>query len=619
MKKSSLIFSSLLLVSSLVTKAEAFVEDRSNFSVKLKSTGDLVVEKEWKSGPGGQQILNLDFVNHGQKDLEIENIEIRIPIPVSLKSSNEIIYGSSCMGRTPILRETIGKKKGKGKKNKSYSYMYEMVKVHDKDIIFAGTATWKVFMCAFTVENNEVVIRSSGEGKTLSPGEKVDYEPIVLSRGEHWMDLLDSYGDSIVVENDIAPLKEANFKGWATWDYYGRIFDDRDIYENMKALNRLKSKTNLIQIDGGWWTERGDYTSVRKEFPGGIKAIAENISKAGLIPGLHFDGFRGDKASEVYKNHPDYFLHDQDGKVIVDVRQKHDRVMEYIFFDYSHPGALAHIKECVRTMKEEWGIEYFKVDFMRYGIEHYVRSIDKNLKHIVAHDSSITSIERFRQGMAAIREGMGDAYFLGCSAVFGPTIGFVDGMRTGGDVHPHYEAFPERCLANVGNYYLVDKVYNGDCDYLVVRNAKDEDETVSQDGHKQGGTMTENEAKMWADFNVMYGTCRLNSDKLSILRKERVQIVDEAFSYDPMEKTVPLDLWQSATDKMDGFELLLAKRGEEVYLGVFNWNEQEKTYDLSTLGLSSNFKLKARHSEIIPFKSNLGFEELARLFSRDFN
>jgi alpha-galactosidase len=297
--------------------------------------------------------------------------------------------------------------------------------------------------------------------------------------------------------------------------------------------------------------------------------------------------------------------------MIVDVKEMPDRVMKYTYFDYSHPGARAHIADCIRNMKENWGVTYFKVDFMRYGLENDIKAKSKHVKSIKAHDPTITGVERFRLGMQAMREAMGpDSYFLGCSAVFGPCIGFVDGMRTGGDIHPRYEAFPERSLANLGNFYLSGKVFNGDADYVVFREAIDEDETVSQEDVKHGGSMTLNEAQMWADFNKIYGTARLHSDNLVTLRPERQALVKEVFQYPAMDETVPLDLWQHGKNKGDGFELVLARKGEEVYLGVFNWGATPKEYDVAAFGKAEPVKLDGRHSVILKYDGKDSFAQL---------
>ena len=185
-------------------------------------------------------------------------------------------------------------------------------------------------------------------------------------------------------------------------------------------------------------------------------------------------------------------------------------------------------------------------------------------------------------------------------------------MRTGGDISPRYDAFPERCLANLSNFYLSGKVWNGDADYLVFREAADEDATVSQEDVKHGGSMTMNEAQMWADFNKLYGTCRLSSDNLMTLCPERQALVKEVFQYPAMDETVPLDFWKHANNKTDGFELLLARKGKEVYLGIFNWGNQAKDYAVPAIGKPDPIHLEGRHSVILKYDGKESFAQLCQ-------
>ena len=607
LKKSSL-KSHVVLFGGLLLAQIAGAADTSwpDIQVDVKASQPVATTQSLKEEANGFQRLAITLSNEGKEPLTIEKITVRIPLAEKLTKEQELIYGGSCMGRTPLLRENVG-----SKTKKSSSHMYEMLRLSEGEYLFAGSLSWRIFLPNFTLKDGAIEIWSHGEGKQLQPGQSIQYEQIVLKRSDDWLALLDQFGAAIAVENGISKLKPADYKGWATWDYYGRVFTDQDIYKNMDALNKLTPDANMVQIDGGWWIERGDYQTVRSDLPGGIKAIVSRIKSEGKTPGLHFDGFRGDAASEVCKAHPEYFLHDQDGKMIVDVKEMPDRVMKYTYFDYSHPGARAHIAECIRNMKENWGVTYFKVDFMRYGLENDIKAKNKHVKSIKAHDPTITGVERFRLGMQAMREAMGpDSYFLGCSAVFGPCIGFVDGMRTGGDIHPRYEAFPERSLANLGNFYLSGKVFNGDADYVVFREAIDEDESVSKEDVKHGGSMTLNEAQMWADFNKIYGTARLHSDNLVTLRPERQALVKEVFQYPAMDESVPLDLWKHGKNKGDGFELVLARKGGEVYLGVFNWGDTPKEYDVAAFGKAEPVKLDGRHSVILKYDGKDSFAQL---------
>ncbi len=606
MKHTFTLFASLLLAQLAGVAAASAWPD---ITVEVKADQPVTTTQSLNEQADGFQRLAITLSNQGKQPLTIQKITVHIPFAEKLTDDQEMVYGGSCMGRTPLLRQNVGTQTAK-----SFSHMYEMVRLADGQYLFAGSLSWRIFLPNFTLKNGAIEILSDGEGKQLKPGQTIQYEQIVLKRASNWLTLLDQFGTVIAAENGITKLKPADFKGWATWDYYGRVFTAKDIYGNMDALNKLAPEANMVQIDGGWWTERGDYKSVRPDLlPGGIKTIVSRITSEGKTPGIHLDGFRGDANSEIYKTHPDYFLHDQDGKLIVDVNEKSDKVMKYIYFDYSNPGARAHIADCIRNLKENWGIRYFKVDFMRYGLENDIKNKNKNVKSIKAFDPTITGVERFRLGMQAMREAMGpDNYFLGCSAVFGPCIGFVDGMRTGGDISPRYDAFPERCLANLSNFYLSGKVWNGDADYLVFREAADEDAAVSQEDVKHGGSMTLNEAQMWADFNKLYGTCRLNSDNLMTLRPERQALVKEVFQYPAMDETVPLDFWKHAKNKTDGFELLLARKGKEIYLGVFNWGDTAKEYALPAFGKSEPIKLAARHSVILKYDGKESFAQLCQ-------
>lgn len=280
--------------------------------------------------------------------------------------------------------------------------------------------------------------------------------------------------------------------------------------------------------------------------------------------------------------------------------------------DYSHPDARAHIAECVRVITKEMGIPYIKIDFVLLGLNDEILAANKNFTSIKPFDPTITDVERLRLGLKTMREAAGpDCYILGCSGVFGPMLGLVDGMRTGGDISPRFEAFPERVLANAGNFYLASKVFSGDADYLVFREAADEDEGVSKEKVKNGGSLTMNEAQMWADFNKFYGNFKLSSDKLLTLRPERKALVKDVFDFPMMDEMTPLDFWEHGKEKSDGYELLLGRSGKDIYVGIFNWSDEAKEYDLAAFGTSVE-KMEARHSKVLKYTGTLSYEELCK-------
>lgn len=620
-KKTKLLSHKLFVIIglSLIIGAYACTESKipgewNDITVNVKADNAVETSQKIISEEGGLQRLDITLSNQGTEIVTLDSIEIRIPISENLTNELNVAYGSSCMGQRPVLVHKVSESQ-----ENSYSFMYTMLQLNDNQYLFAGSLSWRIFMPGITQEDNAFVISSGGKGRQLKPGESIQYEQIVLSRSSDWQQLLDIFGSAIAKENGIDQLKDVNFRGWASWDYYAYDFGVDDIYENMEKLKEIAPTANLIQIDAGWYSQRGDFGQSRPDFPGGMKEVAKQIKAAGMIPGVWIDGFRANTDSEVFKNHPEYFLHDQDGNPIVRLMRPEDPDNTRAYFDYTHPGARAHMAECIRVIKEEMGITYFKVDFMRFGLEDEFLRYNPEVTSIHPHDPSITDVERMRIGLKIIQDAVGpDNYLLGCSAVFGPCIGFVDGMRTGGDIHPRFEAFSERVLANAGNSYLGGKVWNGDADYLVFREAADEDETVTDKKNKSGGSLTLNEAQMWADFNKVYGTCRLSGDKLTTLRAERLDMLTEVFDFPVMDETLPIDFWQHAKDRQDGYELILGRDGEDIYLGIFNWSDEAKAYDLPAFESSAQ-TLDARHSRVLKYSGNLSFKELSRTLSSGLN
>jgi alpha-galactosidase len=113
-----------------------------------------------------------------------------------------MVFGGSCMGRTPLLKQKLG-----SQTNRSWSNMYEMLRLSDGQYLFAGSTSWRIFMPNFTLKQGVFEIWSEGEGKQLKPGQSIQYEQIVLRRANNWLELLDQYGTAIAAENKITKLK----------------------------------------------------------------------------------------------------------------------------------------------------------------------------------------------------------------------------------------------------------------------------------------------------------------------------------------------------------------------------------------------------------------------------
>ena len=592
--------------------------ESQNNSVKAKYT----VEK-WNKQT---KLITISFTNEGDETEFIKNIDIQLNTSPQFNENSVFLYGGSDMGRTPIQL------RGFDEEQLSTGTVL-LVKNDEQHFYKTGVLSWEIFRpeISFSKENG-ITIFAEGENKPIKPGETVEFEKIVIEEGDNWQDMLFAYGEQIAKIQNIEPRDLVQFKGWSTWDYYGQKFTDEDIKMNVEQLQALTTDANLIQIDGGWWIHRGDYLKPRSDISGGMKGVAKIITENGYTPGIHLDGFRAEKETDVYKEHPDWFLKDQNGETLYEEYEKDGRMVHRIYFDYSNPGACDYIKYVLKTIREDWGFNYFKIDFMRYGLNRDIFTMQRNtgLTEIQSYDPSMTSMERTRSGLKAMREGIGNAFFLGCSSVFGPTLGIVDGLRTGGDISPRMEFYASRCLQNGGNFYLNKSVVQTDADYIVIRNKYDEEAErgLFRNAHKFGSDITLDEAAMWANYAALFGGIKLSSDNLNILREERKELIPAAFSLNTCDRYIPIDLWDKARDKEDAFNIMLGTNEQGVFLALFNWNAEELGFKLSNIltdnitfvncdnppalstdNNSINLKLRSHTSVILQLSADADFDK----------
>jgi alpha-galactosidase len=148
-----------------------------DITVEVKADQPVATAQSLTKQADGFQRLAITFSNQGQQPLTIEKITVPIPVPERLTDDLEMLYGGSCMGRTPLLHQNVGTQT-----KLSSSHMYEMVRLADGQYLFAGSLSWRIFLPNFTLKDGAFVVWSNGEGKQLKPGETIQYEQILLRR-----------------------------------------------------------------------------------------------------------------------------------------------------------------------------------------------------------------------------------------------------------------------------------------------------------------------------------------------------------------------------------------------------------------------------------------------------
>jgi alpha-galactosidase len=608
--------------------SEDLLTVKVNTTSKIESISTSYQIENWNKNT---KVISISITNNGNKTAVIKDIEIKLNAGPVFNQNTKFLYGSYEMSsKTPIQQRGFDDPQ-------LTTESVLLVRNSDSQFYKVGILTWEIFRASITFsKENGITISADGEDKPIKPGETLQFEKLVIEQGKNWQDLLFDYGKQIAKIQNIKPKEIGKWKGYGTWDYFGHDFTIDDITSNLAQTKALNVGANVFQLDASWWVNRGDYLETRSNLPVGMKGVAKIINDNGCVAGLHLDGMRAVSTSNVYKNHPDWFLKDQDGKTIFAPLREQLRV----FFDYSNPETCEYMKNVLKTMTTDWGYKYIKVDFLCFGLNKDIFSIikDTTVKKIVGFDNTMTSMERSRAGLKAMRDGIGEAFFLGCSSVFGPNFGYIDGLRTGPDINPRYEAYRSHVLQNAGNFYLNQTIVQNDADYIVVRSKEDEDAARAQGKEKFGGNVTFNEAEMWADYVTLFGGIKLSSDDLNLLRPERKELTKRVYDIETCNRFIPIDLWDKAKDKEDAFNIMLGTNDQGVYLALFNWNTEELNIQLSNIPTNKiqpvnyivqpvfttekdilNVKLKGRTSAIFQLKERTDFDKLRKKIVYEFS
>jgi alpha-galactosidase len=366
--------------------------------------------------------------------------------------------------------------------------------IQSQDQIFFGFVTLKdqLAQIQWKIKNKAkielVECRCSGDSISLEKGDMFDSEILMCSSEKYPLEEWAKITGKL--------MKKRNFNkvpnGWCSWyDYYNNI-DEKKIALNIEAAQKLHNLIPLeyIQIDDGYECVNGlgDWLETDpKKFPNGLKALVQKIKAAGFKAGLWLAPFLVSKYSKLFKAHDDWIIRDSKGKPIWGVWpfMGASSLLGAIFkdrvyaLDLTHPEVQVWLGNLFKTLVDEIGFEYLKIDFIYAGAMEGIR-----------YNKKMTRIQAYRKGLEIIREAMGDKTFLlGCGAPFGPSIGLVDATRVSTDTAPSFKVpfilkFVNKLLfanletipsvesamqQNILRYFFHEHLWINDPDALIVR------------------------------------------------------------------------------------------------------------------------------------------------------
>jgi alpha-galactosidase len=365
---------------------------------------------------------------------------------------------------------------------------------------------------------------------------------------------------------------------WTHWYHFYQEISAEKFIANLDAIAGARSKVpfQVVQLDDGYQSAWGEWTTTNNKFPNGLAKLAERVREAGYTPGLWLSPFVVQPGATIDREHPDWLLKDERGKAI-------NAGFFYQFFgralDATHPAVQEHLRSLAETLTQRWGFELLKLDYCYAGALPGRR-----------YDPKSTRAQALRRGLEIIRQAVGEETFLlGCGCPFGPAIGLVDGMRVGPDTAPNWEPWfnwlpwaakllrrepsppaLRNSLRHVLNLSCMHRRWWwNDPDCLVVR---EEDTRLSEAEIQSNVTLT-----------GLSGGMVVDSDDLTRLPLERLELLS-LLSPVLSPGGQPLDLLKRDMPEMYHVQVQGAA-GQWHLVGLFNWQDCPASKRLSLLDL----------------------------------
>lgn len=353
-------------------------------------------------------------------------------------------------------------------------------------------------------------------------------EPLAFLNAPEVEEALRDWAHLVATESPIPPrIPDRRITGWCSWYNLYAAISEANIGDHLQAARRFRDQhqvpLDVFLIDDGFTPEMGDWLEVKPQFPRGMAPLLSDIAAAGFSPGLWIAPFMVGNRSQLFQAHPDWVVRDrQSGEPLAQMTfygefRWHKRSEEYYILDVTHPDAEAYIRKVFRTWAREWGVAYFKTDFMVFGAEH-------GPDRAIWHRAGLSRIAIWRRMAALIREEIGDALWLGCGCPLWASVGYVDAVRIGRDVGVTWtgDYSAESLLRDqVTRNHAAGILWQADPDCVLLRDRFHE--------------LSDDQVELLARFAAGSGGVLMTSDKLDELSVKRAELFAQLL-LEPVEK-----------------------------------------------------------------------------------
>jgi len=248
--------------------------------------------------------------------------------------------------------------------------------------------------------------------------------------------------------------------GWCSWYCFGPRVTAQQVLDNLDTIAKSFPALTYVQIDDGYQSAMGDWLATGAAFGGSVRTVLDQIRSRGFQPAIWVAPFVAEAESAVFKAHPDWFVKDAGA-----VPLRSDRVTfggwrrgPWYALDGTHPAVQNHLEHVFKTMREEWGCTYFKLDANFWGTMHGG----------TFHDRRATRVQAYRRGMQAIVRGAGDAFLLGCNHPIWPSLGLLHGSRSSNDIKRTWDRVMTTARQNLSRNWQNRRLWWNDPDAVVL-------------------------------------------------------------------------------------------------------------------------------------------------------
>lgn len=264
----------------------------------------------------------------------------------------------------------------------------------------------------------------------LRPGARIEADRLSLKGAcDHEIQWFLAYGEARQVLDRYAELlattmgvraPQAAPRVWCSWYSYYSDISESQLLQTIAGLQGLPFE--VFQVDDGWQQNMGDWEPNHK-FPSGMSAIALRAQSQGLTPGLWLAPFIARPSSNLFKEHPDWFLRDEEGDLVT----AGSNWGGFYALDVTLPAVQYWLRSLIQTVRG-WGYRYLKLDFL------YAAALPGK------RPGGESREDAYREALRILREAAGDdVYILACGAPIIASLGLVDGIRIGPDVAPFWD------------------------------------------------------------------------------------------------------------------------------------------------------------------------------------